>query len=359
MASRDYYSILGVSRDATPEEIKRAYRRLAKKYHPDHNRGDPEAEERFKEITEAYEVLSDPEKRKHYDRFGTAGVGDFEEFFRTGGGHGYREVHWTDLGELGDLFSQFFRSSPFGRTSRGRGRGRDIWLEMTIPFELAAFGGKRTIQVEREENCDACGGTGAESGSERKQCPACKGTGRLQVLQGAFAFSRPCPHCGGRGEIVGRPCKECKGSGRVTRKRSIEVKIPAGVNDGQKIRLPGQGDEGIAGGPNGDILIEVRVMPHPEFERKGKDIYSNITIDVAKAALGGSVEVNTMQGKVLLKIPPGTQPGTKLRLKGKGLPGIGGANGDHYVIVNVEIPRNMDRRQKRLMREFQSTLEGR
>jgi len=360
MTSGDYYSILGVSRDATDDEIKKAYRRLAKKFHPDHNRGDKEAERRFKDINEAYETLSDPEKRRHYDRFGTAKGGSFEDFFKGAGGTGaYREVHWSDLrdaGGLGDLFSQFFRKSRYARSGGAPQRGRDILAEATIPFDMAVFGGTISVRVEREEQCRTCNGSGAKPGTDKEKCSGCNGTGSIQFSQGGFAFSRPCPRCAGRGEIV-VPCDTCAGSGRVLRPRTIEVKIPAGINEGQRIRLAGQGEEGVAGGPNGDILIEVHIMPHSEFEKKGKDIYSTVTIDVARAALGGTVPVNTLHGPVQLKIPEGTQPGTKLRLKGRGIKGSDGTTGDHYVTVQVEVPRKMDRRQKRLMREFQSTLE--
>lgn len=362
MAGADYYSILGVDENASEEEIKQAYRRLAKRYHPDKNRGDKEAERRFKEINEAYEVLSDKEKRARYDQLRNGGY-QFEGFdFADAFGRsrpGAQQFRFEDLGDLGDLFESFFsgsrRAGPGMRTAPER--GNDLLYEIEIPFETAAFGGRTSINVLRQEVCSTCRGDGAAPGATKRTCPMCHGSGRVQLGQGGFAFSRACPQCLGRGELVTQMCPTCRGSGRVQKSRTIEVNIPPGLSDGQKIRLAGQGDAGTHGGSSGDLLLEVRVQPHRRFTREGRDVYSEITVDMATAALGGSVETETLHGPVTVRIPPGTQSGTKLRLRGRGVPGPDGVYGDHYVCVKVETPRNLSPEQRRLLEEFAKTLK--
>jgi molecular chaperone DnaJ len=360
MAGTDYYSILGVEKTATEDEIKQAYRRLAKRYHPDKNRGDKEAERRFKEINEAYEVLSDKQKRAKYDQFRDGGYqyqdSDFAEAFGRGaGGRAHPGgVRFEDLGEFGDLFENFFGGAQAGPgTARGASeRGNDLLYELEVPFETASFGGRTAVNVLRQESCTHCRGEGTAPGASRRTCPMCRGTGRVQIGQGGFAFSRACPQCMGRGEIVTGLCSVCHGSGRVQRTRTIEVNIPPGVNDGQKIRLSGQGDVGVRSGSSGDLLLEVHIRPHPEFTRVGRDVYSDIVVGMAEAALGTTADVKTIHGRLTVKIPPGTQSGTKLRLRGRGVPGPNGVFGDHYVRVKAETPRNLTAEQEQLLNEF-------
>ena len=360
MPGTDYYSILGVPKNAAEDEIKQAYRRLAKRYHPDKNAGDKEAERRFKEVNEAYEVLSDKQKRARYDQLRDGGFqyegADFAEAFGRGRGGQARAggVRFEDLGDFGDLFENFFGGAQAGPgAARGAAeRGNDLLYELEVPFETAAFGGRASVNVLRQESCATCRGEGAAPGASRRPCPMCRGTGRVQIGQGGFAFSRACPQCLGRGEIVTGLCSVCHGSGRVQRTRTIEVNIPPGVSDGQKIRLAGQGDVGVRGGSSGDLLLEIHIRPHAEFTRVGRDIYSDITVGMADAALGTTVDVKTIHGRVTVKIPPGTQSGTKLRLRGRGVPGPNGVFGDHYVRVKVETPRTLTAEQERLLHEF-------
>lgn len=358
MAEKDYYRILGVSENASVDEIKRAFRELAKKYHPDRNPGDKEAEEKFKEINEAYEVLSDPEKRKQYDQFrkykeqgyAFSGFGGEQEFGRGFGGKGFH----FDLGDLTDLFDLFSdRRFYQERQAQAPQKGKDLLYETTIPFETAVKGGEVTIAVEREELCPTCHGTGATPGSKMMSCPVCHGTGKMEEFQGLFGISRPCPRCMGKGVIYETPCPVCHGTGKVKKLKRIRIKIPPGIKDGAKIRIKGEGDIGIKGGERGDLYLKIRIAPHSQFVRKGDDIYSNIKIDFIKAILGGEVVVDTIEGKVKLKIPPGTQPGALLRIKGKGVKKANGiGKGDHYVKINVELPRRITPRQKKLLEEF-------
>ncbi len=357
MAPIDYYSVLGVPKTAGEGEIREAYRRLAKRYHPDRNRGDKEAERRFKEVNEAYEVLGDKEKRAKYDRLRDGGFRyedfDFSQAYGRGGPRagGFRP---EDLGDLEGLFESFFggRRAGAGAQRPAPERGNDLLYEVEIPFETAAFGGRSSVNILRQETCSTCRGEGAAPGATRRACPMCRGTGRVQVGQGGFAFSRTCPQCMGRGEMVTGLCSACHGSGRVQRRRTIEVNIPPGINEGQKIRLPGQGDSGAQGGSSGDLLLEVHIKPHPQFERIGQDVHSDVVVNMAEAALGATADVQTLQGALSVKIPPGTQSGTKLRLRGRGVRGPDGIAGDHYVRVKVETPRDLTPEQERLLKEF-------
>ena len=362
MPQKDYYQILGVSENASDEEIKKAYRDLAKRYHPDRNPGDKQAEERFKEITEAYEVLKDPEKRKQYDQLrrmqqsggftGAEGF-DFSHFRQGFGGGAHAEEGFGGFG-FEDLFSQFFDQGEFIRQERyGPQKGEDLYAEVTIPFDMSVKGGTITVQVPRHEVCPRCAGTGAEPGSKVQTCPVCKGTGVVSEGLGGFAFSRPCPNCQGRGKIISQPCRQCGGSGRVQVVRTIRLNIPPGVEDGQTLRVPGQGEPGAAGGRPGDLYVKVRVKEDRFFKRKGANVYVEVPISFVQAALGTKIRVRTPHGKkVELRVPPGTQPGTTFRLRGMGLR-TRNAQGDMYVTVKVTIPKQLTERQKQLLREFQ------
>jgi len=356
MAEKDYYQILGVKRDADDKEIKKAYRRLAKKYHPDRHGGDKTAESRFKEVSEAYSVLSNKKKRTQYDQFGEAQArgftgGDFWEQFGGGG-----QARSADTpGGLGDIFSQFFRhATPFGsRTSRSTPmRGQNVEASVRVPFNFAISGGKTTLKVPGLFPCSKCGGSGAKPGTRSKTCPRCHGSGNILNAQGGFAFSQPCRTCFGRGSIIATPCTTCRGTGQEQTTRTFHVKIPRGVRNGQKIRLAGQGNPGVMGGPSGDLLIEVLVEPHSDFKRDGKDIYSEATVGMVGAALGMRIRVHTVKGDATLRVPPGTQPGDKLRLKGRGVTAAEGSNGDHYVTIRVVTPRNLTEDQKKILQKF-------
>ena len=349
-AKRDYYEVLGVSRNATKEEIKRAYRRLARQYHPDVNKS-PEAEERFKEINEAYEVLIDDEKRAMYDRFGHAGP-------RAGFGFG------PDVGiDLGDLFEEFF---GFGRRSwsqrRGPMRGGDIKTTVTVDFEEAVRGTVKEITISRLETCPECGGTGAALGSSPVRCGRCGGTGEVRMARqsifGQVIISDTCPVCRGEGEVIQTPCRRCRGARRVRVERRLQVTIPPGVDDGVRIRLTGEGEHGLRGGPPGNLYVDVRVRPHEYFRRQGNDILLDVEINVAQAALGDEIEVITVDGPVKLKIPPGTQTGHVFRLKGKGVPHIRNpeVRGDQLVTVFVAVPTNLTPEQRQLFQELAKTL---
>lgn len=352
---RDYYEVLGVSRDASPEEIKKAYRKLARQYHPDANPGDKTAEERFKEIAEAYEVLSDPEKRANYDRFGHAGVngqgfGGFGEGF---GGFG------TDFGGFGDLFDIFFGGAT--RARRGPQKGADVRVDLEISFKEAAFGVEKDIRVMRVEECDHCGGTGAAPGSAPKKCPVCQGTGQVQFSQstpfGRIMQTHTCDRCRGTGRIIEKPCGACNGSGLVRRPRTIHVKIPAGVDTGTRLRVPGEGEAGLRGGPRGDLYVYISVRPHRFFRREGNDVICEVPISFAQAALGDEIEVPTLDGTAKIRVPEGTQHGTEFRLRGKGIPDLNGyGRGDQFVRVKVVTPTRLSERQKQLLREFAATF---
>ncbi len=358
MNKRDYYEILGVPRNASESEIRKAYRKLARKYHPDANPDDPNAEEKFKEVNEAYEVLSDPEKRSRYDQFGHAGT---QTGFDPGGFGGFGEGGFGGFGTgFDDIFDMFFGGMSSGQraqTRRGPERGNDLRFDLEITFEEAAFGTEKEIRVPRTEKCPTCDGTGARPGTTPSACTACGGTGQVRTTQrtpfGQFVNIRTCERCGGEGWVIESPCPECGGNGRVRRTRKIKVKIPAGVDDGSRLRIGGGGEAGIRGGPPGDLYVFVTVKPHPLFERQGHNILSEVEVGLAQAALGTEIEIPTLGGKAELKIPEGTQHGTTFRLRGKGIPHLrGGGRGDHYVKVKVKTPTKLSKKEKELLREF-------
>ncbi len=353
---RDYYEVLGVDRSASEDQIKKAYRQQAKKYHPDLNPGDKTAEEKFKEINEAYEVLSDSEKKAKYDQFGHAGV---DPNFGAGGyGGGSYNV---DFGDLGDIFSSFFGGGARTRNPNAPRRGEDAGATVVISFEEAAFGCKKNINVTRIEKCDTCGGSGAQAGSQPKTCPSCHGTGQINVSQrtpfGVMQSQRVCDQCRGTGKIIEKPCRSCGGKGKVRRTRSEDIKIPAGIDDGQTFVLRGGGHAGDNGGPAGDLRITVSVRPHPIFERRGFDVWCDFPITFTQAALGDELTVPTLDGNVKYNIPEGTQPGDIFKLRGKGITRINSSvRGDQYVRIVLEVPRNLNSKQKSALKEFGATL---
>lgn len=351
VSKQDYYELLGVSRDATEQDLKKAYRQLARKYHPDVNKA-PDAEEKFKGINEAYGVLSDPQKRAQYDQMGHAA-------FENGGfGEGFGGFGGFD--DLGSIFDMFFGGG--GRQKRGPQRGADLRYDLTLAFDEACFGTKKTIKVSRREVCPHCHGNQAEPGTPIKTCPQCKGTGQVQSAQNT-PFGRmmnvvTCPRCSGEGKTVEQPCSQCQGRGRVQRTRELEVNIPQGVDDGFQIRITGAGEAGSKGGPPGDLYVLIRVRPHRFFKRRDHDIHIDIPLNIVQASLGAELEVPTIDGKVKLTIPPGTQPGTSFRLKGDGVPRLHGTGrGDQFVTVNIEVPKKLNPRQKELLEELGETLE--
>ncbi|MCX7842684.1 MAG: molecular chaperone DnaJ [Clostridia bacterium] len=353
---RDYYEVLGVGRNASDAEIKKAYRKLAKQYHPDVNPGDKAAEARFKEVNEAYEVLSDQQKRSKYDQFGHAGI-DPNGFGGFQGGYGD-----FDFGGIGDIFETFFGGSSFGGRSgakarRGPQKGADLKCSMEIAFEEAAFGVEREINVRRMENCTTCEGTGAKPGTSPSACAHCNGTGQVQYKQstpfGQFVNIKTCDVCHGEGRIITSPCTACGGKGKISKSVVIKINVPAGIDDGQTISLRGEGEPGSKGGPSGDLYITVRVKPHPIFQRQGTDVLCDIPITFVQAALGAELEVPTLDGKVKYNIPEGTQTGSVFRLKGKGIPFLrGNGRGDQYVKVVIEVPKHLSEKQKALLKEF-------
>jgi molecular chaperone DnaJ len=358
MNKRDYYEVLGVSPSASEAEMKKAYRALAKKYHPDATKGDKTAEEKFKEISEAYDVLSDKEKRAQYDEIKRAREsgfhGSYEDFLRQAqGGRKARTFHFDE--DLTDLFSSFFgEGTPFReRETAGSSRGEDVAYEVQVPFETAISGGTMVVTVPREEACSVCGGSGAAPGSKMVRCPECGGSGMLRGGKGRFVLQRTCGVCHGRGKVINTPCRDCGGSGLVRRSRRLKVKIPRGVGEGARIRVSGQGAAGRGRGTSGDLYLVVRILPHHKFWREGDDIYSEEAVNAISAALGTERMVETLKGKVKLKISPGTQPGQKLRLRGMGVQ-KNQRKGDHYVVVRVTVPENLSEKQKELL---QAVLE--
>ncbi len=343
--AEDYYKILSVGKDASSEEIRKAYRKLALRYHPDKNPGNPEAEKKFKEVSEAFEVLSDPAKRKAYDQRGRAGVRDmgFEGFQST-------EEIFSHFGDLfGDLFGPSFLREPPGPR-----RGQDLRFAMTVPFTEAALGSTREVVLPVEDTCSQCGGSGEEGGAGLAPCPDCKGSGkstqRGKRLGGFFSISTPCPTCGGTGRRVGKPCRSCRGRGLLQRNSRISIRIPPGIRNGSVLRIPGQGPAGSGGGPRGDLLIEVGVEPHPEFERDGLNIRSSVNVPVGVALLGGKLEVNSLRKPITLTVPRGTSSDSWLRLRGQGIPGADGP-GDHLVRVVVTIPKEIPPDVEKSVRE--------
>lgn len=350
---RDYYEVLGVSKGASDDEIKKAFRQQSKKYHPDLNPGNKEAEEKFKEVNEAYQVLSDPDKKAKYDQFGHAGV---DPNFGAGAGGGFNGAGF-DFGDIfGDIFGGF---GGFGGGSRRNGprRGNDLRQVVDISFEEAAFGCKKTINLTKQEKCDTCKGSGAKPGTAPETCPHCNGTGQIQTQQrtilGYMTNVTTCPQCKGSGKIIKEPCRDCRGTGKVRKSKTIEINIPAGIDNGQTMQLSGQGEPGDRGGVNGDLLITIRVRPHPIFTRDGNNVYIDMPITFVQAALGATLKVPTLDGAVEYDIPEGTQSGTRFRLKGKGIPYIRSkSRGDQYVTVNVEVPKNLTAKQKEILRDF-------
>ena len=354
---RDYYEVLGVSKGATEDELKKAYRKLAMKYHPDRNKNNPDAEEKFKEVNEAYEVLSDADKRQRYDQFGFAGV-DPSYGGGTGGAGGFDGF---DMGDLGDIFGSFFGGGFGGgsRASRRNGpqRGESIRTTVMLSFEEAAFGCDKEIQIERIDNCEECGGSGAKKGTTAETCSRCHGTGQVQQTQrtplGVFSTTAACPDCRGTGKIIKERCPKCGGTGKMRKKKTLSVHIPAGIDDGQSISLRGQGHAGTNGGPAGDVYITIGIRPHPIFTRNGYDVLCEIPVTFSQAALGDTLTVPTIDGKAEYTIPEGTQPGTVFRLRGKGIQAVNGrGRGDQYVTIKLEVPKKLSDKQKELLQEF-------
>ena len=344
-SKRDYYEVLGVGRDAAGEDIKKAYRRLAIRHHPDKTQGDKESEEKFKEVNEAYEILSDPEKRKKYDTFGHGMAGGG---FRGAEGFG-------GVGGFGDIFEDIFEDFFGAGTRRGRHaqKGADLRYNLEISFEEAAFGLDTKINIPRMEACAACNGTGAKSSTKQSVCPTCKGTGQIRFQQGFFTLTRTCSHCNGEGRLITDPCGKCHGRKRIQKERTLSVKVPPGVEAGSRLRLTGEGEAGTEGGPPGDLYIVITVREHPFFVREGNDVICTIPLSFVQAALGSRMEVPTLRGNVSLNIPPGTQPGSMLRIKGKGIPDLRGyGTGDQIVQIDVQIPKKLTPKQKELLEEY-------
>ncbi len=338
---RDYYEVLGVARDAGADEIKKAYRKVALQYHPDRNQGDPEAEERFKEASEAYQVLSDQERRAQYDRFGHAA-------FEQGGGFDFNAAGFEDI--FGDIFGDFFGG---GRGRRRSSRGDDLRYDLEIDFEEAIFGVEKKIRVPRMQSCETCGGEGTREGASRETCLACAGAGQVRYQQGLFSIARTCGECQGAGTVIRDPCPDCRGAGAVRKQQSLSVKIPAGVDHGSRLKLRGEGEAGPRGGAAGDLYVVLHVREHPFFVRDGRDVLCEVPVGMTQAALGADLEVPTPHGKVKMKVPQGTQSGSLFRLKGKGAPDLRGyGHGDTLVRVVVETPRKLTKRQKKLLEEF-------
>lgn len=350
MTKRDYYEVLGVSNSASKDEIKKAYRKLSKQYHPDINK-EPGADEKFKEIKEAYEILSDDQKRAHYDQFGHT---DPNQGFGGFGGGG----DFGGFGGFEDIFSTFFGGGGGRRRDPNAPRqGADLQYTMTLSFEDAVFGKETEIEIPREETCETCQGSGAKPGTKPETCSHCHGTGQLNIEQntpfGRIVNRRVCTYCDGTGKEIKHKCSTCGGTGKVKKRRKISVKIPAGIDDGQQLRVTGQGEPGVNGGPAGDLYVVFHIRPHEFFERDGEDVYCEIPITFAQAALGDEIEVPTLHGKVMFKVPQGTQTGKKFRLKEKGIPRLRGRGmGDQFIIVKVITPTKLTERQKQLLREF-------
>jgi molecular chaperone DnaJ len=348
---RDYYEVLGVAKNATAEELKKAFRQLAMKFHPDRNSADPEAEEKFKEVTEAYEVLSDPKKREAYDRFGHQGV-------QGGFGGGFNPETFSEFTDIFGDFSDFFESifgggGRRGRRAGGAARGEDLRYDLDLSLEEVAKGVEKKIDVPRHEVCETCSGSGCAPGTNPATCTTCNGLGQVRFSQGFFSVSRPCPRCGGRGVMIQSPCATCSGAGRTLKRKKLSVKIPAGAETGLRLKVSGEGERGLRGGPSGDLYIFITVRAHELFERDGDDIICEVPISFVQAALGAEIDVPTLFGKARMRIPTGTQTHKMFRLRGKGLPNIRQhGQGDQFVRVIVETPTKLTVRQKELIEEF-------
>jgi molecular chaperone DnaJ len=346
LEKRDYYQVLGVHRNASETEIKKAYRKLALQFHPDKNPDNREAEDRFKELSEAYSVLSDGQQRATYDQFGHAGLGGGGGF--SSGGFG--NSPFEDI--FGDIFGDLFGGRGGSRRGRGR-RGDDLRYNLSISFEEAAFGVETNIQIPRYQTCNSCGGSGAKPGSSPRTCPVCQGMGQVRYQQGFFSLTRPCPECGGEGQIIDQPCSDCGGQGRVKGKKTLSLKIPAGVETGSRLKLTGEGEPGLHGGPPGDLYVVITVKDHPLFQREGQNIICEIPISFPQAALGCEIEVPTLKEKVTIKVSAGTQSGKVVQLGGLGFPSLQGyGRGDQLVVLRIETPTRLTSRQKELLEEF-------
>jgi len=361
---RDYYEVLGVEKGASAEDIKKAYRKNAMKYHPDRNPGNKEAEEKFKEIGEAYEVLSDEEKRSRYDQFGFAGVDPNYGAGGGGGGFGGGFGGFGDFGDLGDIFGSFFGGGGSRSSSRNAPRrGENVAVRLDLTFEEAAFGCEKEVSAQRIENCTSCAGTGSADGVI-ETCSQCHGSGQVRTVQNFMGMqmqsTTTCPACSGRGKIVKTPCNTCRGKGKVRRTQKIKVKVPCGIDEGQRVRVPNEGCVGSNGGPNGDLMVEIFIKRHPIFERSGMDVYCEVPITFTQAALGASIEVPTLDGKTSMEIPEGTQTGRRFTLGGKGIPQVNNMKrrGNQYVSVVVETPTKLTKEQKELLRQLDATLDG-
>ncbi len=355
MSKRDYYEILAVERDASDQQIKSAYRKLALKYHPDRNPHDREAEERFKEAAEAYAVLADREKRSLYDRFGHAGV--------SGAGAGAGGFDPSVFADFSDIFAGLGDMFGFGdifgarRRRGGPQRGADLRYDLEISFDESFDGAETTIQIPREETCETCNGSGAAAGTSPEVCSSCRGSGQLRYQQGFLTVARPCPNCRGTGKMIAKPCQSCRGAGRIGRERKITVKIPAGIATGQRLRLYGEGEHGTAGGPPGDLYVVVHVQEHSVFHREGDDLYCELPVPFPILALGGELRVPTVKGEEEIDVPSGTQAGARFKLRGKGMPNVSGrGHGDLYVIARVAVPKKLTREQKHLLEELAKTM---
>jgi molecular chaperone DnaJ len=351
---RDYYEVLGVTRSATEQEVKSAYRKLALQYHPDRNPNNPDAEERFKECTEAYTVLADTDKRSNYDRFGHAGVNAM-------GAGGFDPSIFQDFGDLGDILGSIFGMGDMfggmgGRRRSWAQRGGDLRHDLTLEFEQAVFGTEKKVQVRRHESCETCDGSGIAPGHAPANCPTCVGRGQVRYQQGFFSIARTCSACQGRGTVITHPCRSCRGEGRQVGERTIEVKVPAGVEDGTRIRYASQGEAGVHGGPAGDLYIVLHVKEHAMFEREGHDLHCAVPVSFAQAALGAELEIPTLEGPERLKVPEGTQSGAVFKIRNRGVPVLNGrGKGDLYVEVKVHTPAKLSKRQRELLEEFAAT----
>lgn len=356
MSKRDFYEILGLSKGASDDDIKKAYRKLAMKYHPDRNPDDKSAEEKFKEVKEAYEMLSDPQKRAAYDQYGHAGV-DPQAGFSGNAGGGFGGFGGASFADLGDIFGDIFGGGRSGGSSGGRSnnvyRGADLRYTLEVSLEEAAKGTETKIRIPTKDTCSTCNGTGAKAGTSAQTCPSCSGAGNIRIQQGFFSIQQTCPRCHGAGKIITDPCPSCNGSGQTRGQKTLAVKIPAGVDDGDRIRLAGEGEPGVNGGPRGDLYVVVHLKEHAVFKRENSDLHCELPISFTMAALGGDVEIPTLEGHAKIKIPAETQTGQVFRLRGKGIQGLRTqVNGDLFCHVFVETPVKLTERQKELLREF-------